>query len=76
VFFKNKLDVSYNMGMIFTYVGGASANTGWRNILNLGFQTFERHRLSARLAWFVNAPAVLGGSFTELQGNIGYRVML
>jgi hypothetical protein len=37
-------------------------------------RTWKQHQLTARIAWLYNNPTGFGSSYTEWQGQVGYRV--
>lgn len=71
---NEQLQLDINLAAILATTAGSFANTGWRTIVNGSYRLFENHRLTARIAYLWNVPAGVSASFSEFQGNVGYRV--
>lgn len=71
---NEQLHLNLNLAAILATSGGSFANTGWRTIVSGSYQLFENHRLTTRIAYLWNVPTGISSSFSEFQGNVGYRV--
>lgn len=71
---NDQLQLDLNLAAILATTGGSFANTGWRTIVNGSYHLFENHWLTARIAYLWNVPTGINSSFSEFQGNVGYRV--
>lgn len=72
---NNRLNIGYNLGLIFASVNSVAATTVLRNSLDMQFKLNKKHNLTFRIMQLLNMPEI-GVNYNELQGNLRYSYQL